>query len=306
MLIIGASGFMGRHLFQYCKRNGINVVGTYYRNKITDEYIFFDMNNQGFSDLMKKLPEKMDFKELKVVLCSADANMDSCKINEKTSYMLNVESTKKLLYEIEQLGIKTAFLSSEAVFDGKKGMYSEKDATNPITVYGKQKCEVENYIVNTMKNGLVFRVSRAVGSCFGEKDIFNDFYEKIRNGKKIVCLRNQSFCVTEVDDIARAIVLALDKDLQGIYNISSKNYISRYELALMYAEKVFQGSASISEVEFSEMGFMDNRHIKGGLDGTKLSKELNLEYKDLDTIIKNYINTLTVYLSFGKSGDSLK
>ncbi len=305
VLIIGASGFIGRHLFHYCKRNGISVAGTYYKNKISDEYIYFDINNQGFSDLMKKVAEKMDCRELRVILCSADTDMDSCKMNEKSSYVLNVQNTKKLLYEIRQSGIKTAFLSSEAVFDGEKGMYSEKDETNPVTVYGKQKREVENYIVKTMKDALIFRISRAVGSSFGEADIFDDFYKKIRDGRKILCLRNQSFCVTEVDDIASAIILALDKDLQGIYNISSKNYVSRYELALLYAEKVFQGNAGTLEVEYSEMGFMDNRHIKGGLDGTKLNNVLHLEYKDLDTIMKDYMRTFNAYMSFGKSGDKI-
>lgn len=292
LLIIGASGFIGRHVYRHCAQEGIYVVGTYYKNKIDNEYIFFDMYRQSFFSLLERLPKSICIKEMVVVLCSANASIDSCKMNEELSYKLNVQKTKELLLDLKRLKIKTVFLSSEAVFDGKKGLYTEADIPNPITVYGRQKYEIENYILDNLENALVFRISRAVGSRFGEKDIFHEFFQKINNKEKIICLKDQSFCLTEVDDISRAIILAVGMDLHGIYHISSANFITRYELAVLFSKNVFDGTGIIEERGYGEIGFADNRHIKGGLDGTKLSTILNLKYKDLDLILKNYINTI--------------
>lgn len=98
------------------------------------------------------------------------------------------------------------FLSSEAVFDGETGMYSEEDIPNPITLYGRQKLQIEQYIMRNHNNYLIFRISRAVSCQFGEKDIFNEFYQKIVSNEEILCLKNQSFCLTEVHDIAVGII----------------------------------------------------------------------------------------------------
>ena len=72
-------------------------------------------------------------------------------------------------------------------------------------------------------------------------DIFDEFYNKIIWQEEIICLRDQSFCLTEAEDIAHGIVKALERGISGVYHLSSANYISRYELANLYAEKMFGG-----------------------------------------------------------------
>ena len=62
---------------------------------------------------------------------------------------------KRIIAEINNIGIKFIFLSSESVFDGKKGNYIETDSTNPIFEYGKQKDLIEKYILSYSKNFLM-------------------------------------------------------------------------------------------------------------------------------------------------------
>lgn len=289
-LIIGASSFIGNKLYNYCKKENIEVLGTYNKNCLNKEYILFDITrNSLFNFCDKEVLKKISA----VIICGANTSIDSCKKNNAESYQLNVISTMKILEEINQLGIKCVFLSSEAVFDGTKGMYTEDDIPNPITVYGNQKYEIEQFIQKNMNNYLIFRISRAVDSLFGEKDIFQEFYCKIKVYQDIVCLKNQSFCVTHVEDISRGIVGALKKNLEGIYHLSSSNYISRYQLAKIYADRIFGGYEKIYEKEFEDISFLDNRHIYGGLRGDKLAQILNMKYQNLDEILNRYIETFT-------------
>lgn len=286
-LIIGASGFIGRHLYDYCKLKNIDVCGTYYKHSYNQEWIQFDICTDSIYELCDNqfggdVPDA-------VIICGANASIDSCKKDENASNDLNVIGTKRILDEADKMGIKSIFLSSEAVFDGKKGMYTEEDHPNPVTLYGEQKLEIEQYILQNIEKYIIFRISRAVGSKFGENDIFDQFYKKVMGQEDIVCLKNQSFCITEIEDIAHCMILALEHNVRGLYHLSSMNYITRYKLAELYVKKMFGGYKKIYEKDYSEIPFTDARHIYGGLNGKRLADTLQVRYKSIPEIMDNYI-----------------
>ncbi len=287
--IIGASGFIGSHLYDYCIKKGMDVIGTYYKHFYCSEWIPFDLCTDDFYSTFHNYLE--DGKSHVVIICGANTSIDSCKREKTTSYNLNVAGTKRILDQVNKLGIKSVFLSSEAVFDGRQGMYAENDIPNPITVYGKQKLQVEQYMIEHLNNYLIFRISRAAGSSYGEKDIFNEFYQKIINNEDIICLKNQSFCLTEINDITEGIIRALRHELTGLYHLSSANYISRFELANLYARKMFGQYEKIWEKEYSDLSFLDNRHIYGGLNGNKLADLLGIHYMSIDNMLNEYNKT---------------
>lgn len=247
-LIIGASGFIGRHLYDYCIENKIQVLGTYCMHPNNPKWIQFDICSDSLKDMLAKYANGNI--PAAIIVCGANSNIDDCKRNDNISNRLNVIGTQKVIDEADQLGIKCVFLSSEAVFDGDKGMYVEDDITNPVTLYGWQKVQIEQYMCHNLKKYLIFRVSRTVGSQFEEKDIFNEFYKKIVRGEEIICLKNQSFCLTEVGDITRGIVKALEMDLNGLFHLSSANYISRYELARRYAKEFLRDTIRLQKKIF--------------------------------------------------------
>ncbi len=284
--IIGASSFIGRHLYEYCKKRQIDVLGTYYAHSHFEEWIKFDICSDNLSDIIRKycdgkIPSA-------VILCSAITSIDGCKKDENASNALNVLGIKRVLEQIDKMGTKSVFLSSEAVFDGKRGLYLEEDSPNPVTAYGRQKLQIEQYMIKYLKNYIIFRISRAASSHYGEPDIFDEFYKKIVSQEEIICLKGQSFCLTEVDDIARGIIKALECNLNGLYHLSSANYISRYELAHLFAKKIFGGYDRILEKEYKDIHFSDNRHIYAGLKGDKLAGLLDVQYTSIMEMLDRY------------------
>lgn len=287
--IIGASSFIGKHLYDHCKEQDINVLGTYYNHPYYKEWLRFDICNDNLYEIVSG---HLDTNESHaVIICAANTSIDGCKADEICSNNLNVTGIKRLIGQADKMGIKSVFLSSETVFDGKKGKYTEEDVPNPITLYGKQKLLIEQYIAENANDYLIFRISRAVGSAYGEKDIFNEFYNKIVHNEPIVCLRDQRFCITEINDITQVIIKALGYKMNGLYHLSSENYISRYELAELYVKKIFGRYENIVEKEYSDIHFLDKRHIFGGLTGRKLTDMLGIRYMSTDEIINKYKNT---------------
>lgn len=293
-LIIGASSFIGRHLYEYCKSNQIDVLGTYYMHPVYEEWVQFDLCKDTISSICDKytggqLPEA-------VIICGANTSIDNCKSNEEKSSQLNVGGTIRILDEIKSQEIKSVFLSSEAVFDGKRGMYEENDTPNPVTVYGKQKLLMEEYIVRNLENYVILRISRAVGCTFGEKDIFHEFYQNIVNNQEIICLKNQSFCPTNVNDIVQVIMKVVKMGVKGLYHLSNSNLVSRYQLAKLYSKAVFGDEYErIREMEYDELPFIDNRHIRAGLRGDKLADLLCFRYMDIEEILQKYKVTLPAF-----------
>ena len=285
-LIIGASSFIGRHLYDYCRNQDIKVFGTYYQHFYHKEWIKFDLDQDDLTDIIHL--RLSDEKPQVIIICSANTSIDQCKNYEIESYRLNVSNTKRIIKQARMMNIKIVFLSSESVFDGYRGLYSEEDPTNPVTTYGKQKLLMEEYIFQFLDKYLIFRISRAVGSSFGEKDVFQEFYNKILKKEAILCLKNQHFCLTEVNDITYAIVKAIQNDLNGLYHLSSSNYISRFQLARMYADKMFGGYENIFEKEYNEFPFTDQRQILGGLRGDRLNRLLGLHFLNTEEILERY------------------
>ncbi len=293
-LIIGASSFIGRYLYDYCRKMNIKVFGTYHQNSYDKNWIKFDLGQDDLNAFIHM--HLSDEKPEVIIICSANTSIDQCKNYEAESYQLNVLNTQRLIAQAQSMKIKIVFLSSESVFDGYKGLYDESDLPNPVTIYGKQKLQVEEYIMQNIQEYLIFRISRAVGSSFGEKDVFGEFYNKIKQNEFILCLKNQHFCLTEVSDLVYAIIQAVQNKLNGLFHLSSTNYISRFQLATMYANKIFGGYENIAEKEYDELPFSDHRQILGGLRGDRLNQLLGLHFLDIEEILEKYQQSYEKYV----------
>ena len=127
-IVIGASGKIGKYYFNNKKKD---LLLTYNKNKIKNG-IKFNILTDKIETLVNKN------KIFKVVLLSSYSDPDYCIKNKKRSKLLNVTKTKKIISYFIKKNIYFIFFSTEFVFDGNKGDYTELSKTNPINLYGKQ------------------------------------------------------------------------------------------------------------------------------------------------------------------------
>lgn len=121
--ICGASGYIGRSLFERLKLKGERVLGTYCHNEVEDMFRF-DLRRGSL-----KFFDGCSF----VVILSAYAKIQYCEQNKIEAFWLNVYRTRQLLDRLRKRGIPALFMSSDA-------------ATRYDTVYGQYKRQVEKYI----------------------------------------------------------------------------------------------------------------------------------------------------------------
>ncbi|MHA1132353.1 MAG: SDR family oxidoreductase, partial [Candidatus Helarchaeota archaeon] len=148
VLIIGASGLVGFCLFELFIKN-YKVVGTYYKNKIKD---LIHLNLLDKSELKATLNA---VKPAIILLPAALPNVEFCETNPEECWKHNVTAPLNLINLIKDTSIKLVYYSTDYIFDGKSGPYSEDDIPNPINVYGKAKLETEKQISKYLTNYLI-------------------------------------------------------------------------------------------------------------------------------------------------------
>ena len=138
ILVIGVDGKLGSGLMKQLKA-GAN--GTTRRVNLQANEIYLDLVNPDSIEALKK---NLNYDV--AILVAAISEPDYCFLNQKISWVTNVESIVAILKILKEYKIKPDFISTEMVFDGNKGFYSESDKTDPILIYGKQKLEIEKRI----------------------------------------------------------------------------------------------------------------------------------------------------------------
>lgn len=295
LLIVGASGFIGSHIFRRAQDGGINVIGTRF-SAPKQNLITFDLSKDSISAV---LPDGFLSAETPAcaVVCSAVTKIDLCAKDKAHSYNFNVRHTIRLIDELVKNGIKIVFLSSEAVYEGDIGYYSENDPPTPVNEYGRQKLEVEKYLRLHHPDSLIFRLSVIVGDSPDEPHLFTDWSQLIKRRKPIVCIKGQVFSPTFAGDVACGILLGLKNNLSGLYHLSNKEFFAREELARQFVylfdrliEKTGTEVVSIAENEF---GFLDRRQLKTYLDNSLFEKATKMHFTSMKEVMVSFLGKLT-------------
>ena len=284
-LIIGASGKIGRFIINSSNRN---YILTYNKNKISDG-IHFDITKDNLSNILKK------FSINKIVLLSAISNPDECYINKNHSNMINVIKTKKLIDEIVKKKIYFIFFSSECVFCGTKGNYSEKSFLKPRNVYGFQKYLIEKYIKKKTKNYAILRLATIYGDQLNDKTLISNFLSDLIKGKrKFEVAVDQKFNPLYIKDLERILKEFLKTKIKGLYNVGGTQQLSRYECIKKITEQLKtkkKNEIILNKAKLSSFKTIDKQALNKTMNTNKLSKRIKIKMNKFENVAKKMIMT---------------
>ncbi len=262
--IIGASGFIGYNLYKALKSSRRKVIGTYFLNK-KKELARFDLKRGDFS-LFDKCAQ--------VVISSAITNIDECFLNKDEAYRINVKKTIEFIQYLADRAIKPIFLSSDQVFDGKKGNYTEKDEPHPINFYGDFKLQVEEFMKKNVENYLILRLSKIYSRDLNEPGMFTEMFLRLKKKEKIKAAYNQIFNPTDVNMAGYAINKALNKNLKNLYHLANSAVMSRYDFALSIAKEYGFDKNLIIPVDIRILPFLEKRPLNTSLNVERIAGEI--------------------------------
>lgn len=284
VIILGASGLVGRYLFEEFKSERIPVIGTYNKNE-KEGLVYFDILNSSIDDL--------ELEGVKyVIICSAMVGVDNCKKNLKESREINIGGLIRLIERFSKKGIIPVFISSVFVFNGK-GNYKEDDFRNPANEYGKQKKEVEDFIIGNVDEYLIVRLGRVFGVKKGE-GIFTDIFDKYKRGEEILSNDYEELTLTYAGDIAGGIRELMKKNKRGIFHIEYGVHKNRFEFVKHFFDHLGVKDAKIKKCSIDDFNFLEPRAKNQFSDSSKFIKETGFEFTQIEKCyecVKENLNT---------------
>jgi len=225
-----------------------------------------------------------------VIHAGAVSNVDKCEENKELAWKINVEGTQKIAELSRKHKAFIIYISTDYVFSGNKGMYTESGQTKPINYYGKTKLEAEKIIQNLMSNWCIARPSVIYGSepAAGKINFALWVLNKLRKSEQIKIITDQIISPTYNANLAEMILEIAQKRLTGIYHLSGATPINRYDFAYLLAETFDLDKKLIKPATSEEMNWTAKRPKNTSLIVDKASRELNKK----PLMIKDALNQL--------------
>jgi len=260
IFLIG-KGFLGTKIVSVFKEKGIKIITAGLDEKV--DYSLDITDQQSLIYLFKNLNPDV------VLLPAGITNVELCEAEQQKAFEVNVEGTRNVVDACRAFNSKLVFFSTDYVFDGKKGNYTEKDKVNPINFYGKTKVQGEE-IVKDLENYLIARVSSLYGfNSKEDKKTFVCYAITQLKEKKEVVVSNQINCPTLIDDVAEAIYLMLEKDFSGLFHLTGKEACTKKDFILKMCRAFNFDSSLVKEVESLPL-WKAERPFDSSLDTTKI------------------------------------
>lgn len=289
IFISGASGLVGGNCLELFTSQNCEVVGTHLSYP-TPQTFYFNTLSLGDSNNF----DVLNFNPDVIVHCGALTHVDYCESNEKESYEKTVQSTINLISIAKKTNATFVFLSTDYIFDGKNGPYTENEPTYPLNVYGKHKLNAEQIIQKEVDDYLILRVTNVYGKELRNKNFVARIIEQCKNGQEIILNLpyDQFASPTNAYDIARAMFQLLQDQKKGIYHIASSDYMNRIELAKRVLSYFPQISYKLHPLDTKTLNAPAPRPLLGGLLKAKFASEYPLFlYSTVDDFMNEKIIT---------------
>ena len=283
VLICGSNGLFGQRLaLMLSPQTEYEVLNTSRKRSFVFDDRLFDYTQL---DITKKSDVKSlvsSFHPTTIINAAAAADVDWCELHREDAWKINVVGVEHLIEAARKVGARLIHISTDYIFDGTHGPYSEDDKPNPISYYGKSKLASENAVRIAGIPYTIFRTIVLYGTGIGVRDNFPTWVVKnLRACRTIRCSEDQFSNPTHVNDLAFAAVKGFELNRDGIYHICGSERVSRFQFAVRTAELFGLDAGLIQRVKSSALNQTAPRPLVTGFVTLKAQTELGMHPMDI-------------------------
>jgi dTDP-4-dehydrorhamnose reductase len=284
LLITGVNGFLASNIVDKLSRNfkitGIDKQQSKEHNKIDFfklDITDLDQVNAFFST------HQFDI----IIHCAALINVDLCEEDYQLAYNINAVGTKNLVANFSGLFL---YVSTDMLFDGIDGNYSEESNPNPINNYGKTKLAGENFVREYTKNHLILRTNFFGWNHYSDKQTFAEWiYDSLLENSEISLFYDYHFCPIFIDDFIKIMKTLLNSKYRGTFNAVGKDCISKLEFGELIAKRFNLQTTNIKKSSIKDHSFKAQRPPNMSLTTQKLLNS-NVFIPSINEGIDNFFN----------------
>ncbi len=271
ILVTGASGLLGVNFgLQFCQQHEITgLVNAHPLTGAPFPTLPVDLTDSGaLQNMLDRLQPQV------VIHCAAMANVDACENAPEAAERINAWAPEQLALASLQRGFKLLHLSTDAVFDGQRGDYSETDTPNPLSVYARTKLAAEERVLAANPQALVARVNFYGWSLTGARSLGEFFVNHLSQGQRVNGFTDVIFCPLEVTLLAETLLRLVELGCSGLYHVVSSQCWSKYDFGVAVARRFGLDETLISPISVQEGGLTAARSPNLRLRTDKLADAL--------------------------------
>ncbi|MBK9059175.1 MAG: SDR family oxidoreductase [Flavobacteriales bacterium] len=234
LLITGSNGLLGQKLISALRNDpDVELLATSRGTDRTsvplgDRYRALDITD----------PEQVDavfdeFRPEVVIHSAAMTNVDACELDPEACRLQNVIATEHLVRAAKRHGAHFIFLSTDFIFDGDNGPYSEEDEAAPLSIYGQSKLDGERIVQEAgLERWAIARTIILYGIAEGLSRSNVVLWAKgaLEKGQPIKVVDDQWRMPTLAEDLADGCIRIAKRHSTGIYHLSGPDGMSILEL----------------------------------------------------------------------------
>lgn len=285
ILIIGSSGLVGGNIYQlFSDQTNWDLLGTY------NEYDVKPFVHFNASDATDWSPVISETKWDVIIHTGALTHVDKCEENPDLSEFLTVQSTINLGKLAIKHKSKLIYISTDYIFDGKEGPYTENASPSPLCTYGEHKLASEKYIQENIGDYLILRVTNVYGDEVRGKNFLSRTINQIKNEAVLEVTAPSDQYATPVNafDIARVILILIKDAKQGVYHIASTDFLNRVQF-LNRINNYFDDKIRIKSIITANLNQAAKRPLFGGLIASRFLNEYpDFKFSNIDDYLQKY------------------
>ncbi len=296
ILVTGSNGLLGQKLTDLLKGNtAYHLIATAkgedrYPDKTGYKYVSLDITNEQEVEEILSI-----YKPDAVIHTAAMTNVDQCETDHAGCDELNVKAVQYIAESCDKHNIYLAHLSTDFIFNGEKGPLTEEDKPDPVSYYGESKLKAEQIVQAMQGRWSILRTVLVFGivSDMSRSNIVLWVKNNLEQNKVIKVVNDQWRTPTLAEDLAMGCFLAVDKQAQGVYNISGADLLTPYDIAQQTAAFFKLDAALIEKADSSTFKQAARRPLKTGFIIDKAKRDLGYQPHSFEEGIQMLANQLS-------------
>jgi dTDP-4-dehydrorhamnose reductase len=279
ILITGANGLLGYKLVQLLSRQrDVQTIATG-RRMISDLPSGVSFRELDITDPIQTGNVIGELKPDVIIHAAAMTQVDQCEMEHDLCWKANVTGVENLIDACAKNQTHLVHVSTDFIFDGSHGPLDETATPRPVNFYGESKFAAEQALQNSTIGWAILRTVLVYGVTpdMSRSNIVLWVKKNLEDGKSINVVNDQWRTPTLAEDLAMGCFLAASKKATGIYNISGKEMMTPYDIAIQTADFFKLNKSLIKPTDSSTFKQPAMRPLKTGFIITKAKQELGYQ-----------------------------
>ncbi|MBC7594101.1 MAG: SDR family oxidoreductase [Kineosporiaceae bacterium] len=299
-LVTGASGLLGSNAMHQLSLVG-GVVGSARTSPASNHLPFISANLED-ADSRSGLIARSG---AEVVLhAAAVASIEACATDPVLARIVNVDAAADLARQAKAEGAKFIYVSTDAVFNGRRGNYLEEDPTSPTSEYGRTKVSGERAVLDANPEAMVARVNFYGWSPSGRRSLAEFFYHRLLQGEQTPGFTDVTVSTLQVGYLVEALVALASLEARGIVHVASSEPTTKFDFGRRLADEfgldanlVVPGRSTDHLVHDRGSSLSLNTNLATKLLGTPMARQrsgLHRLYEELNQALPATLRRLSI------------